>query len=89
MKVAIQSGLRDGWGERLAGAQPRVSADVAACFGRSQIRWRGGRVVEGGGLENRWAGLTLSRGFESHPLRFAPLKAAKTQFLQGMQNPIC
>ncbi len=29
---------------------------------------RGGRVVEGAGLENRY-GRTSHRGFESHPLR--------------------
>ena len=31
------------------------------------IRWRGGRVVECGGLENRYP-LRRDRGFESHPL---------------------
>jgi hypothetical protein len=36
------------------------------------IPWRGVRVVEGGGLENRCA--AMYRGFESHPLR-TPLKA--------------
>ncbi len=33
--------------------------------------WRGGRVVDGSGLENRRA--ERHRGFESHLLRFAPL----------------
>ena len=30
--------------------------------------WRGGRVVDGSGLENRRS--ESFRGFESHPLRF-------------------
>ena len=33
--------------------------------------WRGGRVVDGSGLENRRA--ERHRGFESHPLRLAGL----------------
>ena len=33
-----------------------------------QYFWRGGRVVECGGLENR-CGLRAHRGFKSHPLR--------------------
>ena len=36
--------------------------------------WRGGRVVDGSGLENRRA--ERHRGFESHLLRFPPLLLA-------------
>src|SRR5208282_4923177 len=34
--------------------------------------WRGGRAVECGGLENRYGGFFLHRGFESLPLRSEP-----------------
>lgn len=34
--------------------------------------WRGGRVVDGSGLENRRA--ERHRGFESHLLRFPPMQ---------------
>ena len=32
------------------------------------MRWKGGRVVDGDGLENRYP-LHADRGFESHPFR--------------------
>ncbi len=43
-------------------------------------RWRGGRVVDGSGLENR-RGESL-RGFESHPLRYS--HSTVYQALQGL-----
>ena len=36
------------------------------------LPWRGGRVVDGSGLENRRA--ERHRGFESHLLRFPPMQ---------------
>ena len=44
-------------------------------LGQSRIAGRGGRAVECGGLENRWASLR-SRGFESPPLRFRKPRTA-------------
>ncbi len=35
---------------------------------KAHALWKGGRVVEGTGLENR-QGLIAPRGFESHPFR--------------------
>ena len=34
-----------------------------------EVTWKGGRVVEGGGLLNRYTGESLYRGFESLPFR--------------------
>ena len=39
--------------------------------GGGAITWRGGRVVEGTGLENQRR--ETYRGFESHPLRHVPV----------------
>jgi hypothetical protein len=38
-----------------------------------RLDWRGGRVVDGSGLENRQG--ASPRGFESHPLRHAQIIA--------------
>ena len=51
-------------------------------LGQSRIAGRGGRAVECGGLENRWASLR-SRGFESPPLRRVSLKKPRSGSRQG------
>ena len=45
-----------------------IEIDYLCIAFEGQRHWRGGRVVDRGGLENRW--LSQVRGFESLPLRW-------------------
>ena len=49
--------------------------------GARALTWRGGRVVDGSGLENRQA--ERPRGFESHPLRQLIFDFRPIRFLLG------
>ena len=61
-------------------ANPRNPARRLGCAGT----WRGGRVVECGGLENRCASLKAYRGFESLPLRSPSRDPAPRQRFHGV-----
>ena len=49
---------------------PLAHSPTGAKIAPLNSSWRGGRVVDGSGLENRQS--ESSRGFESHPLRQIP-----------------
>jgi hypothetical protein len=60
--------LLEEYPDRVTAEKRERYLNPAGAAERLQRFWRGGRVVECGGLENR-CGPRAHRGFESHPLR--------------------